>query len=210
MPLRQPRFRTMSTRSVSRFSRIASRNSGSWQNTVRQFPMVLAGCPFSVVERLSRTSSTVNSMLSACWVAGTKLCDSLFNVSHLLKGKAPDLFAKSNALKLNILFFCCFSGWILSVRYPAWLFQESKNGFLGLFLNLLFASLLDFRLHQLLLDFVSADCMAFLILEITPSSRAAAYSRSFAVLSVPAIVPSFSFLPPTGGPPCGSPAERCQ
>ena len=67
--------------------------------------MVLAGCPFSVVERLSRTSSMVNSTLSACWVAGTKLCDSLFNVSHLLKRKASDLFAKSDALKLHILFF---------------------------------------------------------------------------------------------------------
>ena len=37
---------------------MASRSSGSWQNTVRQLPMVLAGCPFSVTERLSRTSST--------------------------------------------------------------------------------------------------------------------------------------------------------
>ena len=44
--LRQPKSRTMSTRSVSRFSRIAPRKSGSWQSTVRQFPMVLAGCPF--------------------------------------------------------------------------------------------------------------------------------------------------------------------
>ena len=32
-------------------------------------------------------------------------------------------------------------------------FQKSKNRFLGLFLNLLFTSLLDLRLHQLLLDF---------------------------------------------------------
>ena len=153
--LRQPRFRTMSTRSVSRFSRIAPRKSGSWQNTVRQFPMVLAGCPFSVVERLSRTSSTVNSSLSARWVAGTKLCDSLFNVSHLLKRKASDLFSKSDALKLHILFSLLL---LFPVCFPlcAVLFgfiQKSKNGFFCLFLNLLFASLLDLRLHQLLLDF---------------------------------------------------------
>ena len=152
--LRQPRFRTMSTRSVSRFNRIAPRNSGSWQNTVRQFPMVLAGCPFSVTERLSRTSSTVNSSLWACWVAGTKPCDSLFNVSHLLKRKASDFFAKSDALKLHILFFL--------LLFPAFLppgavlfgpVQKIQNRFFCLFLNLLFASLLDFRLHQLLLDF---------------------------------------------------------
>ena len=151
---RQPKSRTISTRSVSRFSRIAPLKRGSSQNTVRQFPMVLAGCPFSVVERLSRTSSTVNLSLSACRVAGTKLCDSLFNVSHLLKGKAPDLFAKSDALKLNILFFMLLFPVGFSLRaILLGFFQESKNRFLGLFLNLLFTSLLDLRLHQLLLDF---------------------------------------------------------
>ena len=116
--------------------------------------MVLAGCPFSVVERLSRTSSTVNLSLSACRVAGTKLCDSLFNVSHLLKEKAPDLFAKSDALKLHILFFLLLFpvGFSLCAILLG-SFQKSKNGFLGFFLNLLFTSLLDLRLHQLLLDF---------------------------------------------------------
>ena len=152
--LRQPRSRTISTRSVSRFSRIAPRKSGSWQNTVRQFPMVLAGCPFSVIERLSRTLSTVNSSLLACWVAGTKLCDSLFNVSHLLKRKASNFFAKSDALKLHILFFLLLFPVGLSLcAILLGFFQESKNGFLGLFLNLLFTSLLDLRLHQFLLDF---------------------------------------------------------
>ena len=153
--LRQPKSRTMSTRSVSRFSRIAPRKSGSRTNTVRQFPMVLAGSPFSVVERLSRTSSMVNSTLSACWVAGTKLCDSLFNVSHLLKGRAPDLYAKSDALPLHILFS-------LLLLFPVFLLlgailfgpvEKIQNGFFCLFLNLLFTSLLDLRLHQLLLDF---------------------------------------------------------
>ena len=59
---------------------MASRSSGSWQNTVRQLPMVLAGWPFSVTERLSRTSSTLCSgakasaaLMAACRVAGGKL-----------------------------------------------------------------------------------------------------------------------------------------
>ena len=59
---------------------MASRSSGSWQNTVRQLPMVLAGWPFSVTDRLSRTSSTLRSgakasaaLMAACRVAGGKL-----------------------------------------------------------------------------------------------------------------------------------------
>ena len=152
--LRQPKSRTISTRSVSRFSRIAPRKSGSWQNTVRQFPMVLAGCPFSVVERLSRTSSTVNFSFSAGWVAGTKLCDSLFNVSHLLKGKASDLFAKSDALPLHILFsLLLFPDFLPPGAVLFCLVQKIQDGFFCFFLNLLFTSLLDLRLHQLLLDF---------------------------------------------------------
>lgn len=71
--LRQPRSRTMSTWSVNRFSQIAPHKSGSQTNTVRQFPIVLAGCPFSVTERLPRTCSTVNFTLSAYRVTGTKL-----------------------------------------------------------------------------------------------------------------------------------------
>ena len=64
------------------------------------------------------------------------------------------MFAKSDALKLHILFFLL----LFPVRFSLCaillgFFQESKNGFLGLFLNLLFARLLDLRLHQLLLDF---------------------------------------------------------
>ena len=78
--LRQPKSRTMSTRSVRRFRRIAPRRRGSWQNTVRQLPMVLAGWPFSVTDRLSRTSSTLRSgakasaaLMAACRVASGKL-----------------------------------------------------------------------------------------------------------------------------------------
>ena len=64
------------------------------------------------------------------------------------------MFVKPDALKLNILFFLLLFpvGFSLCAIVLGF-FQESKNGFLGLFLNLLLASLLDLRLHQLLLDF---------------------------------------------------------
>ena len=54
------------------------------------------------------------------------------------------MFAKSDALKLHILFFLLLFpvGFSLCAIVLGF-FQESKNGFLGLFLNLLFASLLD-------------------------------------------------------------------
>ena len=62
--------------------------------------------------------------------------------------------AKSDALKLHILFFPLLFPVVFSLcAILLGFFQESKNGFLGLFLNLLFTSLLDLRLHQLLLDF---------------------------------------------------------
>ena len=77
--LRQPKSRTMSTRSVRRFNRIASRRSGSQQNTIRQLSMVLAVFPLSVTERLSRTSWALCSgamasaaLITACRVAGGK------------------------------------------------------------------------------------------------------------------------------------------
>ena len=59
---------------------MASRRSGSQQNTIRQLSMVLAVFPLSVTERLCRTSSTLCSgamasaaLITACWVAGDKL-----------------------------------------------------------------------------------------------------------------------------------------
>ena len=65
------------------------------------------------------------------------------------------MYAKSDALPLHIL----FSPLLL---FPVFLplgtilfgpVEKIQNGFFGLFLNLLFTSLLDLRLHQLLLDF---------------------------------------------------------
>ena len=77
--LRHPTSRTMSTRSVSKFSRTAPFKNGSRWNTVLQFPIVFAVCPFCVMERLSLTSSTVSAgrsrpaaFITACLVAGGK------------------------------------------------------------------------------------------------------------------------------------------
>ena len=77
--LRHPTSRTISIRSVRRLKRTAPFKSGSHWNTVLQFAIVFAVCPFCVVSRLSLTSPTViaevsisAAFITTCLAAGGK------------------------------------------------------------------------------------------------------------------------------------------